>query len=238
MKDPEKKFRENAPRCPAAMQEALATKIDRYVKVGWWFPASSERACPLLCIRKTDGSLRTVIDARNRNSNTILDVTPMPDMRLIQESVARARYRSKIDMSDAYEQIRVDPNDVPRTTFSTPQGTYNSNTMQQGDCNAPCTFQRALTWELRGEVGRRLHIWFDDIFTSTSSVKNHNEALLWLHRRLKKAKFYISRKKFQPFAPVLDVLGSRVDEQGIHAQSDKMEKIRSWRVPEDHTGVL
>src|SRR6266581_3758628 len=156
------------------MQEALATKIDHYVKVGWWFPASSKQACPLLCIWKTDGSLRTVIDARNHNSNMILDVTPMPEMRLIQESVTRARYRSKIDMSDAYEQMCVEPDNIPRTMFSMPQGMYNLNTMQQGDCNAPCTFQRALTWELRGEVSQRLHIWFDDIFTSTSSVENHN----------------------------------------------------------------
>ena len=92
LKDPEKKFRENTPRCPAAMQEALAIKIDRYMKAGWWFPATSEQACPLLCIQKTDGSLRTVIDVRNRNSNMILDVTPMPDMRLIQESVTRTKY--------------------------------------------------------------------------------------------------------------------------------------------------
>ena len=56
--------------------------------------------------------------------------------------------------------------------------------------------------------------------------------------RLKGVKFYISRKKFQPFAPILDVLGSHVDEQGIHAQADKMEKIRNWREPVDHTGVL
>src|SRR6266571_1638215 len=52
------------------------------------------------------------------------------------------------------------------------------------------------------------------------------------------AKFYISRKGFQPFALVLDVLGSCMDEQGIHAQSDKMEKIRNWQEPVDHTGVL
>src|SRR6266571_4998594 len=68
-------------RCPTAMQEALAMKIDHYVKAGWWFPASSEQACLLLCIWKMDGSLRTVIDMRNHNSNTILNVTPMPEMR-------------------------------------------------------------------------------------------------------------------------------------------------------------
>jgi len=80
LKEPNKKFRENTLRCPAALQEALATKIDRYVKAGWWYPASSEQACLLLCIHKADGSLHTVINTRNRNSNTILDITLMPDM--------------------------------------------------------------------------------------------------------------------------------------------------------------
>ena len=42
LKDPEKKFRENTPRCPAALQKALAIKIDRYVDAGWWFSATSE----------------------------------------------------------------------------------------------------------------------------------------------------------------------------------------------------
>jgi hypothetical protein len=93
-------------------------------------------------------------------------------------------------------------------------------------------------WELRGEVGWRLHVWFNNIFTGTSSRKDHNKVLLWLYNCLKQAKFYISRKKFQPFVPVLDVLGSRMDEQGIHMQSDKMEKIWNWHEPKDHTGVL
>ena len=113
LRDPEKRMRENSPRCPAALQEALADKIDHYIRAGWWFPSSGENACPLLCIRKADGTLRTVIDARNRNANTILDVTPMPDMRMIQEAVARPTYRSKIDMTNAYKQIRIEIADVP-----------------------------------------------------------------------------------------------------------------------------
>src|SRR6266705_666075 len=120
LKELNKKFRENTPRCPAALQEALVTKIDRYIKAGWWYLASSKQACLLLCICKADRSLCTVIDMRNRNSNTILDITPMPDMRLIQESVARTKYRSKIDMLDMYEQICMDPDDIHRTMFSTP----------------------------------------------------------------------------------------------------------------------
>src|SRR6266581_7095042 len=98
-------------------------------------------ACPLLCLPKKDSSLRTVIDARNHNANMILDVTPMPDMRSIMDSLARNSYQSKIDMTDAYKQIHVELDCIPCTAFATPWGMYVSNMLQQGECNGPSTFQ-------------------------------------------------------------------------------------------------
>ncbi len=62
-------------------------------------------ACPLLCLAKEDGSLQTIIDTRNRNANSVLDITPMLDMHFIMDLLARNTYQSKIDMTDAYEQI-------------------------------------------------------------------------------------------------------------------------------------
>jgi hypothetical protein len=56
-------------------------------------------------------------------------------------NVAKAKYRSKIDLSNAYEQVRIEPDDVNKTVFATVFGTCESNVMQQGDCNAPATFQ-------------------------------------------------------------------------------------------------
>jgi hypothetical protein len=60
------------------------------------------------------------------------------------EDVARARFRSKIDLADAYEQVMVEPRDIHKTVFSTIMETYVSNVVQQGDCNAPATFQRLM----------------------------------------------------------------------------------------------
>jgi len=71
----------------------------------------------------------------------VLDVTPMPDMQAIMDSMVRKRYCSKIDMTDAYEQICIQPECIEHSGFSTPYGTFESNVMQQGDCNAPSTFQ-------------------------------------------------------------------------------------------------
>ena len=59
--------------------------------------------------------------------------------------IAHALYRSKLAMSEAYEQICVRPEDVPKMAFATIFGTFMSLVMQQGDCNVPSTFQRLMT---------------------------------------------------------------------------------------------
>jgi len=83
-----------------------------------------------------------------------------------------------------------------------------------------------------------IHAWFNDIFTGTNTIEEHNKWLLWVYSRLKVKRLYISRKKFDPFAPVLDILGCKVDTHGVHADSDKLAKLRDWQVPMDHMEVL
>jgi hypothetical protein len=59
-------------------------------------------------------------------------------------------------------------------------------------------------------------------------VAKHNDRLLWVYQRLKDERLFISRKKFEQFALVLDILGCKVDGHGVHADSDKMAKLRNW----------
>ncbi|KAG6870956.1 hypothetical protein C0995_009417 [Termitomyces sp. Mi166 len=68
--------------------------------------------------------LWTALDARQRNDNTIKDVTPLPDQEVIREDVAKARYRSKIDLTDAYEQVHIRVKDIPKTVFASLMGTF------------------------------------------------------------------------------------------------------------------
>jgi hypothetical protein len=71
----------------------------------------------------------------------VRDVTPFPDQDIIRNDIARATYRTKLDMSEAYEKIRVDLAHVSKTEFATILGTFRSQVMQMGDCNVPSTFQ-------------------------------------------------------------------------------------------------
>src|SRR4030095_13736099 len=114
-------------KCPDYLRTQFLEKVDRYCEAGWWEERNVPHASPLLCISKKDGCLRTVVDARERNRNTVRDLTPFPDQDMIRNEVAKAKFRSKLDMSDAYEQIRIEPEDVWKTAFSTITGTLVSH---------------------------------------------------------------------------------------------------------------
>ena len=122
------------------------------------------QAVPMLCVLKKNGKLQMVFDLCMQNKNTKKDISPFPDQDTIWHNIARAAYRSKLDMSEAYEQIHVHPEDVPKTAFATIFGMFVSPVMQQGDCNAPSTFQRLMTVVFRDYIARFVHVYLDDIF--------------------------------------------------------------------------
>ena len=89
--DPNKKYTYRLLWCPTAMKDEFHTKSNRYINARWWEPRTISQAAPLMCIPKKDSKLRTVIDARQRNENTVKDVTPLPDQEMIREDIARAQ---------------------------------------------------------------------------------------------------------------------------------------------------
>ncbi|KIJ51802.1 hypothetical protein M422DRAFT_244157 [Sphaerobolus stellatus SS14] len=61
--DPDKQFNYHLPKCPGALRPQLHTKIDCYLKAGWWEPTSASQAVPMLCIfKKLKEILRTGFD--------------------------------------------------------------------------------------------------------------------------------------------------------------------------------
>jgi len=131
----------------------------------------------MLCILKKNGKLRTVFDLCQQNDNTEKDISPFPDQDAIWHDVACAAYHSKLDMSEAYEQIHIQPEDIHKTAFATIFGTSVSQVMQQGDCNAPLTFQRLMTAVFREYIANFVHIYLDDIFIYSPAIEEHEEHL-------------------------------------------------------------
>ena len=231
--DEAKVYLYHSPRCADALKPKLHAKIQLYEKRGWWKFQPVRQAAPMLTLQKKNGDIRTVVDLRKRNDNTVKDVTPLPDQDQIRMDVARAPFRSKIDLSDAYEQVRVVPEDVGKTAFSTVYGTMVSIVMQQGDCNAPSTFQRIMVYIFRDHLGKFVHVYLDDIFVFSNSIEEHEEHLRQVFAVLRKAEFFLKAEKCDLYSARLDCLGHIIDHKGLHADADKMARIRDWRTPRE-----
>jgi hypothetical protein len=235
--DPSKFYNYYYPKCAESLKVELLEKISRYVSAGWWMEASVDQAAPMLCIPKKDGRLRTVIDCRKRNANTVRDVTPLPDQDQIRTDVARGKYRSKIDISDAFEQMRVEPEDVPKTAFSTIIGTYQSRILQQGDCNGPATWQQCMNFIFREYIGHFMHVYIDDVFIYSQTIEEHREHIRLVTSKLQEFKFYLKPEKCELFASEIECLGYKIDDSGLHCDEGKLDRIRNWRTPQTYNDI-
>ena len=117
---------------------------------------------------------------------------------------------------------------IPKTAFATILGTFVSQVMQQGDCNTPSTFQRLMTAIFRDYIGKFVHIYLDDIFVFSNTLREHEHHLELVFKRLEAARLYLSRDKVDLYSTSMDCLGHLIDDQGVHADSDKMQRIREW----------
>jgi hypothetical protein len=68
---------------------------------------------------KKDQTLHLCVDYRPLNEVNIKNKYPLPRIDLLFDQLSGAKVFSKIDLRSGYHQIRICPEDVPRTAFTT-----------------------------------------------------------------------------------------------------------------------
>ena len=104
-----------------------------------------------------------LFDLVDRNKITQKDNTPILDITSLINQIARHLFRSKIDPTDAYHNVRMDSESEKYALFYTSIGTFRTRVMQQGDCNAPATFMKLIQWVFQGMMGKNVFVYVDDI---------------------------------------------------------------------------
>lgn len=85
---------------------------------------------------------RPVVDYRKLNEVTLKDSTTLPLIQDILDQIHGAQWFIKIDLRNAFNQIRIRKEDEWKTAFRTRYGTFEYNVLLFGLTNAPETFQR------------------------------------------------------------------------------------------------
>ena len=127
-------------------------------------------------------------------------------------------------LSKGYWQISIPEEDIPKTAFVTPDGSYEFLKMPFAMINSAATLKRAMTKLLHGLDN--VEFYWDDILVHTRTWEEHIKALRELFRRLLAAGMTIRPTNCLFGVNTVDFLGHRLEEELIGLHEDNVTKIR------------
>ena len=100
----------------------LKKQLDESLRKGFIRPSSSPWACPVLFVKKKDGTDRMVVDYRPVNLVTIKNKYPLPRINDLYDQLAGSSVFSKMDLRLGYHQIKIRNGDIPKMACVTRYG--------------------------------------------------------------------------------------------------------------------
>ena len=194
-------------------------------------PSSSPFAAPILFVFKKGGALRMCVDYRALNKLTVKNKYPLPRIDDLLDQLQGATVFSSLDLTSGYHQIRITPEDVPKTAFNTPFGHYEFRVLSFGLTNAPATFQAVMNDIFGPYLGKFVLVYLDDILVFSKTPDEHAEHLKLVLQLLRDHLLSAKRSKCHLNTPELEFLGHIVGADGIRVDPKKTAVVKNWAVP-------
>lgn len=210
----------------------LKAQLHKLVESGKIRPSVSPYGAPVLFVKKKDGSMRMCVDYRALNDITVKNHYPLPRIDECLDRLYGAQVFSKIDLQQGYNQVRINPADMPKTAFSTRYGHYEFVVMPFGLCNAPATFQRLMNDMFRPYLDEFVVVYLDDILIFSKDKTKHLEHLRIVFTLLREHQYFAKLIKCAFFVFETDFLGHMVASTGLKVHPEKLEAISNWPTPE------
>jgi predicted aspartyl protease len=227
-------FKTHHMKLPEALKNEFLKWKDNWIKAGIAYIGPGLYAVPTFGVAKKSGEIRWVHDLRPRNNITIRDYSQMPDQVTIRLNAAMASEKgcvSLVDLSNAYHQIRVEPDDEQYNSINTPFGCMNVKVMLQGDCNAPATMTRVMNILLGKYIGKWCYAYLDDIVIISNTIEEHIEHLNTVFKILQDNDFYLKKEKCNLFQKKLKLLGHMIEDGQIKPTTEFINKIYDLPTP-------
>jgi hypothetical protein len=218
-------------RLSAAEMAELKKQLDELEEAGFIRPSKSPFGAPILFVKKKDGTMRMCIDYRALNDITVKNSYPLPRVDELFDRLEGAKFFSKIDLRSGYHQIRIDPDDVPKTAFRTRYGHFEFLVLPFGLTNAPATFMHLMHQTFRGCLDSFVLVFLDDILIYSRTLDEHKRHVAEVLSRLRAAKLFAKESKCELFQTEVEFLGHHVGRDGVRMMEDKIQAVKEWPAP-------
>ena len=223
---------------PFALRDDLAKGYEEGIAKEVWKPVQfNEYGTPVVPIRKaqTSGGVKPKLRICGDYSTGINDQLedhrqPMPLPEELMQKLGGGFGYTKIDLADAYNQIKLAPESQRRLALSTHRGVLLQQRLPFGIKSAPGYFQEImenLTSDLPGVA-----VFQDDILVSGQDAGNHLSNLRRLLTRLDDKGLRCRREKCLFAQHSVEYLGHTLSAEGI-SKGSKVEAVMKMPPPTD-----
>nr|GEV64220.1 putative reverse transcriptase domain-containing protein [Tanacetum cinerariifolium] len=160
-------------------------------------PSSSLWGAPTFFVKKKDGSFQMCLDYRELNKLTGKNRYPLLRINDLFDPLQGSRVYSKIDLRSGYHQLRVQEEDIPKTTFRTRYGHYKFQVMSFRLNNASAVFMDLMNRMCKPYLDKFVIVFIDDILIYSKIKEEHVEHLKLILKLLKKEELYAKFLKYE-----------------------------------------
>lgn len=218
---------------PFGLREEVYKEIDRMVECGVLERSNSEYNSPLIVVKKKDGSVRVVIDARMLNTIVRRENDRPESMDRILQKHYKMNYITSLDLTSGYWQVPLAREYRKYTAFLVNGKCYQYTVVPFGLNISVSVFIRALDQVLGPGLSSKLTIYVDDLLISTESWKEHCDLLNEVFQALRKGGMTLRLKKCEFVRKEIKFLGRILSTTGIRIDPDKIRAIKECQPPKN-----
>ena len=223
-------------RIPPKWRTDVRAQIDQLLALGIIEASESPWSSAVVTVKKKEGGCRMCIDYRAVNNVTTPDPYMMPFIEDILDTLATAKFMSKVDLTKGFHQIPVRVEDRAKTAFCTPWGKFQFSRMPFGLRNGPAVFQRMMDKILHEEL-EHCRVYIDDIVIFSQSWEQHCQHITSVMERLRAAGLTANVKKCQWAKQRFEFLGHTVGVGVVSPSVCKTQALRDFQRPTTKKGV-
>ena len=138
---------------------------------------------------------------------------------------------SVLDLFQAYQQLLLDEELKAYTTINTHKGLYQYVRLPFGIASAPAIFQKTMDVLLQGIP--HVLCYIDNILVTGVDDTEHLRNLEKVLQRLGHYGLRVKKSKCEFMQPSINYLGHRIDAQGLHTMTAKLDAIVQASAPEN-----
>ena len=218
------------PLYPMSLTElkALHEYITKNLEAGLIHHSSSSAVSAMMFVLKKDSTLQPVINYQDLNSIMIKNQYPLPLITEALNWLSSAKIFSKLDIKNAYNQIRIKEGDEWKTVFWTWFDLFEYLILSFELMNAPAFFQSYINQALSDYLNVFCIVYLNNILIYSDNEVEHVEHVQKVLVRLLMFELYVKLSKCEFHVREIGFLDFQINTEGIFMEQSQINTIVKW----------